>query len=122
MQDATGEDLEKAKWAGASIPDALDEKTLVKEMDALKNRPNTPHAQVVVNEAYLEMCRRAVAAGDKPMFRKYQGMFGNLPYNLMYMVRNELQQLQARLARLPDAEAKAEPMPRNLALEKPELA
>jgi len=121
MTWANEADVEKAKLAGAALPDAMPEELLVKELDALVNRAKAPNAAQVSAEAYLEYCRRALARADRATFRKYYGLAITLQFPNNYMVRNELQQLQMRINRLPDGNAQKDVLPRGPALNKLEL-
>ena len=121
MELATGADPEQARWAGAALPDAMEEKALLRELEALKMRQGAPNAITAANEACMELCRRAALQGDRAVFRKYQGLLVNQNNQAFYQLRNELQQLQSRLNRLPDKDALPEPLPRNPVLDKLEV-
>lgn len=118
---ATGEDAEKAKLAGGALPDAMEDAVLVKELDAMRTRAKAPHAMLVTAEVYVEFCRRAVAVGDRATFRKYFGMAITLNFQNSYLIRNELNQLQQRLNRLPDSGTRSDLLPRGFALNKLEV-
>lgn len=121
MAGVTGDDPEKAKLAGAALPDALAEAVLLKELESLRTRAKAPHAMMVSAEVYVEFCRRAVAAGDRAVFRKYYGLAITLNFPNNYMIRSELNQLQQRLNRLPDNSARQDLLPRGPVLNKLEL-
>ncbi|MBK9973564.1 MAG: hypothetical protein IPP14_02120 [Planctomycetes bacterium] len=118
MEYITGADAEKARLAGGALPDAMAEDILLKELDALRARQGAVHAMMVSAECYLEFARRAVTGADRAAFRKYFGLAITLQYQNNYTVRNELQQLQMRLNRLPDSNAKQESLPSGPVLNK----
>ncbi|MCC6466092.1 MAG: hypothetical protein IT463_12200 [Planctomycetes bacterium] len=120
MKAAQSDEGEIALAAGAALVDAVAGEPLFKTLEALKTRKDAPNGPAVAMEGYLELCRRAAAAGDRALFRRANALATAADPNMGRQF-NVLRELRAQLNHNAAAAEEQELLPRNLALAELEL-
>ncbi|MCC6575116.1 MAG: hypothetical protein IT462_15165 [Planctomycetes bacterium] len=92
LQAAEGDKADIAKTAGAALVDALDADGLATTLNNLKKKPNVKFGLVVVQAAYMELCSRAVEAGDADAFRVSQAKALSVKKDYDWELQNWMQE------------------------------
>lgn len=94
-----GEEMELAKAAGAAHADALEGDELFEALEKLAARQGLTFGALAALEGYIEICRRAIANGDRATFRKAYGIAIGMPIvNQTWALRREVNNLQAMMS------------------------
>lgn len=97
LQHAEGEKIDLAKEAGRALVDALDAEGLAATLNNLKKKMGIKFGPQVVQEAYKELCLRAVETGDNESFRIHQAKALSVRRDWDWDLQNWLQERQSEL-------------------------
>ncbi|MEZ5993567.1 MAG: HEAT repeat domain-containing protein [Planctomycetota bacterium] len=123
IKTVEGDDIDQAKAGGRAFVDAFEGDALFSTLEELNNRADITHGAVAALEGYLEICRRAVRAGDRVLFRKSYGIAFNMQIlNQNWQLRQELMNMQGTIAAGDSDGRENRPLPPDPVLKQTDVA